>query len=113
MRLSIVSTLYASAPYVDEFCRRASDAARQLTKDFEIVLVNDGSPDKSLDIALEVRGRNPRVKVIDLARNFGHHKAMMTGLTHTRGDLVFLIDSDLEERPELLGDFKQEMDRTG
>ena len=113
MRLSIVSTLYASAPYVDEFCRRASEAAGQLTKDFEIVLVNDGSPDKSLEVALDVRRKNPRVKVIDLARNFGHHKAMMTGLAHARGDLVFLIDSDLEERPELLADFKKEMERTG
>ena len=59
MRLSIVSTLYASAPYVDEFCRRASDAASQLTKDFEIVLVNDGSPDKSLEVALETRMAPP------------------------------------------------------
>jgi putative glycosyltransferase len=113
MRLSIVSTLYASAPYVEEFCRRASDAARQLTPDFEIVLVNDGSPDTSLEVALDARRKNPRVKVIDLARNFGHHKAMMTGLAHARGDLVFLVDSDLEEKPELLSDFKKEMERSG
>jgi putative glycosyltransferase len=113
MRLSIVSTLYQSAPYVAEFCLRASEAARQLTPDFEIVLVNDGSPDAALEAALDARKQNPHVKIIDLARNFGHHKAMMTGLAHARGDLVFLIDSDLEEAPELLGAFKAEMDRTG
>jgi putative glycosyltransferase len=112
MRLSIVSTLYRSAPYVAEFCRRASEAARQLTPDFEIVLVNDGSPDAALEVALETRKLNPHIKVIDLARNFGHHKAMMTGLAHAKGDLVFLIDSDLEEPPELLGPFKAELDRT-
>ncbi len=113
MRLSIVSTLYASAPYVEEFCRRVSEVARQLTPDFEIILVNDGSPDRSLEAALEARKKQPRVKVIDLARNFGHHKAMMTGLKHARGDLVFLIDSDLEEAPELLPTFKAELDRAG
>src|SRR5262249_30616901 len=47
--------------------------------------------------------------VIDLAKNFGHHKAMMTGLTYARGELVFLIDSDLEEAPELLSEFWEEM----
>jgi putative glycosyltransferase len=112
MRLSIVSTLYGSAPYVEEFCRRVGDAAKLLTPDYEIVLVNDGSPDTSLDVALNARKQNPRIKVIDLARNFGHHKAMMTGLGHARGELVFLIDSDLEEQPELLGAFRTEMDRT-
>lgn len=112
MRLSIVSSLYASAPYVEDFCRRASDAARQITPDFEIILVNDGSPDRSLEVALECRRRNAHVKVIDLARNFGHHKAMMTGLAHARGDLVFLIDCDLEESPELLPAFLREMERS-
>lgn len=113
MRLSVVSTLYGSAPYVDEFCRRATEAARQLTPDFEIVLVNDGSPDRSLEAALEIREKNPHVKVIDLARNFGHHKAIMTGLANSKGELVFLIDSDLEESPELLQSFQQEMERSG
>ena len=113
MRLSVVATLYASAPYVEEFVRRATAAARSLTEDFEIVLVNDGSPDDALDVALRVRSANRHVKIVDLARNFGHHKAMMTGLQHARGDLVFLIDSDLEEDPELLQRFHEEMQRTG
>jgi putative glycosyltransferase len=110
MRLSIVSTLYASEPYVEEFCRRVAASASQITAEFEI-LVNDGSPDGAREVALDVRRRNPHVKVIDLARNFGHHKAMMTGLAHARGELVFLIDSDLEESPELLLEFAGEMER--
>jgi putative glycosyltransferase len=65
-----------------------------------MVMVNDGSPDNSLDLALALQRTDPRLVVVDLARNFGHHKALMTGLAHATGDLVFLIDSDLEERPE-------------
>jgi putative glycosyltransferase len=113
MELSVVTTLYNSAPYVAEFHARASAAARRQTEDYEIVLVNDGSPDRSLEAALELYRQDPRVKVVDLARNFGHHRAMMTGLGHARGDLVFLIDCDLEEQPELLGPFAEKLRETG
>jgi putative glycosyltransferase len=109
MRLSIVTTLYRSARHLDEFHTRVSAAAARLTPDYEIVLVNDGSPDDSLDVALKLLEHDDRVRIIDLARNFGHHKAMMTGLAEARGDLVFLIDSDLEEAPELLNEFSEAM----
>ena len=112
MDLSIVSSLYRSAPYLGEFHRRASAAAQSLGLDYEIVLVNDGSPDESLEIALKLQHGDPRLCVIDLSRNFGHHKAMMTGLAHTRGRRVFLLDADLEEEPELLTLFSETMDRT-
>jgi putative glycosyltransferase len=113
MTLSIVTTLYDSAPYLEQFYVRASAAAEQITGDYEIILVNDGSPDESLDIALAIHRRDKRVRVVDLSRNFGHHKAMMTGLAHARGDLVFLLDSDLEEEPELLTKFCEELQRSG
>jgi len=109
MKLSIVSTLYRSAGTIDEFYRRSLSAAEQITDDIEIVLVNDGSPDDSRERALRLHDYDPRVVVVDLARNFGHHKAMMTGLAHARGDLVFLIDCDLEEEPELLTQFHETM----
>jgi putative glycosyltransferase len=112
MILSIVTTLYNSAPYLEEFHHRISNSATQITSDYEIVLVNDGSPDNSLDVALSLHKKDPRVIVVDLSRNFGHHKAMMTGLAYARGDLVFLLDSDLEEEPELLERFYSELDRT-
>jgi putative glycosyltransferase len=99
--LSIVTTLYRSAASLREFHQRVTGAAASLG-DYEVVYVNDGSPDESLQLALELFRADPHVRVVDLARNFGHHKAMMTGLAHARGDLVFLIDSDLEEDPELL-----------
>lgn len=110
MKLSIVATLYQSAPYIVEFYQRASAAAKQLVgEDYEIVLVNDGSPDSSLEIAVQLTEGDNRVVVIDLSRNFGHHKAMMTGLAHTKGARVFLIDSDLEEEPECLISFDRQM----
>ena len=110
MKLSIVATLYQSAPYINEFYARASAAAKELVgEDFEIVLVNDGSPDNSLDLAIKLTEQDSHVVVVDLSRNFGHHKAMMTGLSHAKGELVFLIDSDLEEEPEWLLSFDEQM----
>lgn len=105
MRLSIVTTLYRSAGSLAEFHQRISRAAAALTDSYEIILVNDGSPDESAQIALKLLDADPSVRIVDLSRNFGHHKAMMTGLSYARGDLVFLIDSDLEEDPELLASF--------
>lgn len=111
MKLSIVATLYQSAAYIVEFHRRASEAARQVAgEDYEIILVNDGSPDTSLQVALQLVDVDPRVVVVDLSRNFGHHKAMMTGLAHASGERVFLIDSDLEEEPEYLPAFAQQLE---
>ena len=113
MRLSIVTTMYESAPFLREFYSRATSAAQAVTADYEIVFVNDGSPDDSLAIAVELHQSDPKVRVVDLSRNFGHHKAMMTGVEHAQGELVFLIDSDLEEAPELLTGFLVEMEKSG
>ena len=100
--LSIVSTLYKSEGSIEEFCRRSAAAARELEKRFEIVLVNDGSPDSSLARALQLQIDIPEIVVVDFARNFGHHPAILAGLRHAQGQLIFLIDSDLEEEPEWL-----------
>ena len=103
--------MYCSSPYLEEFYRRATASAKKITADYELILVNDGSPDDSLTQAVELHERDDRVKVLDLSRNFGHHKAMMTGLKHSRGEWVFLIDCDLEEAPELLEKFHAELQR--
>ena len=111
MKLSIVATLYKSAPYITEFHARASAAAEELVgDDYEIVFVNDGSPDNSLDLAVQLTERDPHVIVVDLSRNFGHHKAMMTGLAHAESERIFLIDSDLEEEPEWLRHFAWQLE---
>ncbi len=108
MKLSIVATLYQSARHLSEFHQRASEAARNLVgEDYEIVLVNDGSPDQSLDLARQLGEHDRHVVVIDLSRNFGHHKAMMCGLENAIGTEIFLIDSDLEEDPAWIKDFAE------
>ncbi len=105
MDLSIVTSLYCSEPHLREFHRRASDAARAVAGSYELVLVNDGSPDDSLAVALALQASDPHVVVVDLSRNFGHHRAMMTGVALATGERIFLLDCDLEEPPELLGEF--------
>ena len=112
VRLSVVTSLFKSAQFVEEFYRRSMNAAARLTPDWEIVMVNDGSPDDSLERAIKLHQRDSRVRVVDLSRNFGHHKALMTGLTHSRGELIFLIDADLEEDPAWLSTFHDAMQAT-
>ena len=105
MKLSIVTTLYYSAPYINEFYCRICKVADAITEEYEIILVNDGSPDNAIEVAIALYEKDARVSVVDLSRNFGHHKAMMTGLMYAQGDLIFLIDVDLEEPPETLTTF--------
>ncbi len=105
MKLSVVTTLYCSAPYIEQFLDRTTKAIRELTDDYEIVVVNDGSPDNALDITKKRAEADDHIKVVDLTRNFGHLKAMQTGLAHTKGELVFQIDCDLEDDPASIVEF--------
>jgi putative glycosyltransferase len=109
MKISVVTTLFHSAPYVQLFYRQTVEALARLPVEYELIFVNDGSPDNSLDLVLALQREDQRVVAVDLSRNFGHHRAIVTGLTVATGDLVFLIDSDLEESPELLALYWQEM----
>lgn len=102
MHLSVVTTLYCSEAFVQEFYTRVTAAAATYTDSFEIVFVDDGSPDASLEIVKGLVVRDPRVRVVELARNFGHHQAAVAGLAHASGDFIFLLDVDLEEDPEWL-----------
>ena len=112
MKLSIVSTMYRSAPFLPEFCRRVTAAAQNFDEGFELILVNDGSPDDSLDVALALQRDEPRIQIVELSRNFGHHAAIVAGLERARGERVFLIDCDLEEQPEWLPEFAARMEAT-
>lgn len=105
MKLSIVTTLYNSEKYIMEFYQRVTPVAQSITELYEIIIVDDGSPDGSNDIVEKIIETDARVKLIKLSKNFGHHQAMMTGLTFAKGDEVFIIDCDLEEPPEILTEF--------
>ena len=108
MKISVVSTLYHSANYINEFYTRVCKVIELLKfESYEIIFVNDGSPDNSCEVATAIAKQDPNVIVVDLSRNFGHHKAMMTGLRYAQGEYVYLIDSDLEEDPEWLFSFHE------
>lgn len=103
MTLSVVSTLYKSQRFLDRFLTEITGAITVLgIAEFELVFVNDGSPDDSLPFLLEKKKTIPQITVIDLSRNFGHHYAMQAGLEYAKGDYVFLIDNDLETPPGFL-----------
>lgn len=114
VKLSIVATLYKSSLFLEEFCQRIVAAAQQeVGNDYEVILVNDGSPDTSMQLALELKTRHPSIKVVDLSRNFGHHAAIVAGLELSVGERILLMDCDLEEQPEWLHLFSEKMNESG
>jgi putative glycosyltransferase len=112
MKISVVTTLFYSQNYLQEFYNRTLRAVLSITDNYEFVFVNDGSPDLSLEKVLQIQKGDNNVVIIDLSRNFGHHKAIMTGLRFATGDYVYLIDCDLEEEPELLLPLWEEMTKS-
>src|SRR4051794_26159709 len=101
-KLSIVTSIYSTAQELPELYRRCVASARSIAPDYEMIFVNDASPDDGLAVAKALAAADPRVVVIDLARNYGQHKAIWLGLRAASGDLVAVLDSDLENDPEWL-----------
>lgn len=103
MTLSVVTTLYKSRRFLETFLIEILESIDMLDiKDFELIFVNDGSPDDSLEYLLKRKNQIPQIIVIDLSRNFGHHYAMQAGLEHAKGEYVFVIDNDLEVSPSFI-----------
>lgn len=108
--LSVVAPCYNEEAVIEEFYRRVVSVCRETGRSFEIVLVNDGSSDKTWPL-IEALGRaDPAVVAVDLARNHGHQLALTAGLHVCRGRRVLIIDADLQDPPELLPDMMQLMD---
>jgi putative glycosyltransferase len=113
MRISLVTPLYKSAPYIEELYTRAVATITDITPDYEIVFVNDASPDDSLSVAVAIAKRDDRVRVVDLSQNYGQHPALLAGLQEATGHYVFICDSDLEDEPEWLGSFYARLQSAG
>lgn len=110
MKLSVVTTLYRSKGFLEVFLKEIIGAIKIIDiDDFELIFVNDGSPDDSVKYLLERKKDISQIKVIDLSRNFGHHYAIQAGLNYASGDYIFLIDNDLETPPSVLVDFYNEI----
>src|SRR3984957_16585680 len=95
--LSIVAPVYNEEELVEEFVSRTTAAVAGLH--FELVLVNDGSADRTPELLDRIAAADPRVRVIHLSRNFGHQAALTAGLEHAVGDVVAMIDADLQDPP--------------
>lgn len=110
MKLSVVTTLYRSKGFLEVFLKEIISAIKIIDiDDFELIFVNDGSPDDSVKYLLERKKDISQIKIIDLSRNFGHHYAIQAGLNYASGDYIFLIDNDLESPPSVLVDFYNEI----
>ncbi|MFZ7127485.1 MAG: glycosyltransferase family 2 protein [Desulfobacterales bacterium] len=101
--ISVVVPVYNEATNIHEVHRRCTQAM-QAVGAYELVFVNDGSRDHTLEMLREIAARDPRVLVISFSRNFGHQIAVTAGLDHARGDAVVVIDGDLQDPPELIPD---------
>ena len=99
---SIVIPIHDEQESLQELHRRLVDVFPLLDGEVEVLLVDDGSTDLSYPVMLELHGRDPRFKVIQLARNFGHQLAITAGIELARGDAVAVMDGDLQHPPELL-----------
>jgi putative glycosyltransferase len=105
--LSILTTLYKSDDYIINFINQTKKVLdHNLISDFEFIIVNDGSPDNSITkIQNNFENKNLNIKIINLSRNFGHHKALIAGMKYCKKDFIFLIDCDLEVNPNCLTNF--------
>lgn len=100
MQLSIVSPVYHGEKMVEQLVERISKSVSTITPDYEIILVNDASPDNSWLKIKELCANNNRVKGINLSRNFGQHYAISAGLSLCSGEWIVVMDCDLQDRPE-------------
>jgi dolichol-phosphate mannosyltransferase len=102
--ISVVAPVFNEEAILPEFFRRTSAALDKLGVPWELVLVNDGCRDRSPEIMAELHARDPRVKVVSFARNFGHQVAITAGADYARGDAVIVMDADLQDPPEVIPD---------
>jgi dolichol-phosphate mannosyltransferase len=102
--LSIVSPVYKAEFIVDELVQRVKNEVSQITENFEIILIEDGSPDNSWSVIEKNCKNDKRIKGIKLSRNFGQHYAIAAGLNESNGDYVVVMDSDLQDNPKYIID---------
>jgi polyisoprenyl-phosphate glycosyltransferase len=103
--LSVVIPCYNEQEVLPLMYKRLTAAAVNWEVDYEVILVNDGSRDNTWQIMTEIHRANPRWKMVCLARNFGHQVALWTGLTVASGDMVIVLDADLQDPPEMVPQF--------
>ena len=102
--ISIVAPVYNEEPILHELYRRISETMDAIGEDWELVLINDGSFDRSFEIMRELREADDRVRLVNFSRNFGHQLAISAGLDYAQGDAVVIIDADLQDPPSVIAE---------
>jgi dolichol-phosphate mannosyltransferase len=100
--VSLVIPIFNEELLIDTLAERCLAAMQRISPDFEIVCIDDGSSDNSLSLLKKWHGKDNRIKVVTLSRNFGHQAAYTAGLTYAKGDYIAMMDGDLQDPPELL-----------
>lgn len=102
IKYSVIIPMYNEEEVILESYRRLDNVMRPLEEEYELIFVNDGSRDRTMEIMLDVAKKDSHVKIVDFARNFGHQTAVTAGMKYSSGDAVVIIDADLQDPPELI-----------
>ena len=102
MELSVVIPVFNEETNIREVYQRVAAELESVPCDFEIIFVDDGSTDSSVDQISSLHRMDPRVKLLSLSRNFGHQTALTAGMDHAQGDAVIAMDADLQHPPALI-----------
>lgn len=100
--LSVVVSVYNEEKALNEFYKATTGILKNIDWDYELLFVNDGSSDQSLDVLNRLASTDDKVKVVSFSRNFGHEAAMIAGLDYSRGDGIICMDADLQHPPECI-----------
>ncbi len=103
--ISIVCPMFNEEEVVDFFMEEIHSVLQPIAMPFEIVCVNDGSTDHTLERLVQAKIRYPHIRIVDFSRNFGKEAALTAGLDHAKGDVIIPIDADLQDPPELISEF--------
>jgi dolichol-phosphate mannosyltransferase len=106
--LSVVIPVYNEEPNIQKLYQRMSETVMKIGVSYELIFVNDGSIDSSLEVIRKIAKTDQHIRYIDFSRNFGHQIAVTAGLDHSKGDAVVIIDADMQDPPELIEDLYNE-----
>ena len=107
--ISLVIPVYNEELVIDELLNRSLATLKEIGRPFEIIIVDDGSEDSSLEKLLSHREKDNRIKVVELSRNFGHQAAFTAGIKRSKGQYTVMMDGDLQDTPELIKDMFEKM----
>lgn len=110
---SLVIPIFNEEKLIDELLKRTLSSVESFIQDYELIFVDDGSTDQSLDKLLKWQKGNNRIKILSLSKNFGHQAAYTAGLEFAKGDIVAMMDGDLQDPPELLGEMYRKITSEG